>query len=116
VFEDDADYITFGGMHARGRETIASGHQQLFDTVLRGSQLILQLTNLRFLHTDIAVGQAVGGIMDSPGQTHIDPTRRSIQTVMLRKANGRWRISASQVTRIQAVEPGVNIPANHSRL
>jgi hypothetical protein len=32
----------------------------------------------------------------------------------MRKSEGRWRISASQVTRVQSVQPGVNVPASHS--
>ena len=115
VFEEDADYVTFGGTHVQGRSNIANEHQQLFDTFLRGSRVQLEITQLRFLSPDIAVAHAVGGIMDDPGQTDLDPTRRSIQTLILRKREGRWQISATQITRIQQVQPGINVPADHSR-
>lgn len=114
VFEEDADYITFGGTHARGRSIIANEHQQLFDTFLGGSRVQLDITHLRFLSPDIAVALAVGGIVDDLDQTDLDPTRRSIQTLMLRKQEGQWHISATQITRIQQVQPGVNVPADHS--
>lgn len=110
AFEDDADYITFGGMHIQGRHAIEVSHQQLFDTVLRGSRLHLDMTSLRFLGEDIAVAHAVGGILDKPGQSEVSPERRSIQTAVLRKRDGAWRIASIQVTRIQPVQPGVNVP------
>ena len=113
VFEEDADYITFGGTHTQGRQAIAGEHQQLFDTVLRGSRLRLDMTRLRFLHPDIAIAQLVGGILDEPGQAELSDVRRSIQTVVLRQGDGNWRIAASQVTRIQSLQSGINIPAHH---
>ena len=116
VFEADADYITFGGTHTQGREAIAREHQQLFDTVLRGSRLRLDMTRLRFLHPDMAIAQLVGGILDEPGQADLSDVRRSIQTVVLRKGDGGWRIAASQVTRIQSLQPGINVPAPHPNL
>jgi uncharacterized protein (TIGR02246 family) len=110
AFERDADYVTFGGMHTHGRQEIALSHQQLFDTVLRGSRLDVHMTNLRFLHPDIAIAQIVGGILDSVGQSEVSAERRSIQTAVFRKSDGVWRIAASQVTRIQSVQPGINVP------
>lgn len=38
-FTEDADFVTFGGDHLKGRPMIASLHQHLFDTVLKGSRL-----------------------------------------------------------------------------
>jgi uncharacterized protein (TIGR02246 family) len=109
-FEEDADYVTFGGMHSRGRAAIASEHQQLFDTFLRGSRLQVDVDSLRFLSPDVAVAHIVGGILDEPGQTELRPERRSIQTAVVLRRDGVWRIAASQVTRIQSVQPGVNVP------
>jgi uncharacterized protein (TIGR02246 family) len=115
AFEEHADYVTFGGTLTQGQQAIGLGHQQLFDTVLRGSRLRLQLTNLRFLHPDIAIAHIVGGILDEPGQSEVQPERQSIQTAVFRKSDGKWRIASSQVTRIQSVQPGINVPTrNHS--
>jgi uncharacterized protein (TIGR02246 family) len=109
-FEEDADYVTFGGTHSRGRSTIAAEHQQLFDTFLRGSRLQVNVHSLRFLGPDVAVAHIVGGILDEPGQTELRPERRSIQTAVVRKRDGAWHIAASQVTRIQSVQLGINVP------
>jgi uncharacterized protein (TIGR02246 family)/PPOX class probable F420-dependent enzyme len=110
VFEEDADYVTFGGAHTRGRQAIAADHQQLFDTFLRGSRVRLDITGLRFLGDDIAIVHAVGGILDTADQQEVAPERRSLQTAVMRKSEQGWRIAANQVTRIQSVQPGVNVP------
>ena len=111
LFAEDADYVTFGGMHTRGRHAIATEHQQLFDAFLRGSRLALQITNLRFLGPDTALVHAVGGILDQPDQRDVALERRSIQTAVLCRQHDTWRIVATQVTRIQTVLPGINVPA-----
>ena len=107
--------MTFGGTHTRGRHAIAAEHQDLFDTVLRGSRLQLHITQSRFLAPDIAVVHADGGILDDPHQEQVSPMRRSMQTIVLRKADGSWRIAVSQVTRMQPVHPGVNVPAQQDQ-
>jgi uncharacterized protein (TIGR02246 family) len=101
VFDDDADYVTFGGMHLKGRGAIAKQHQQLFDTALKGTRLQLRITNLRFLTPNVALTHAVGGILDEPGQTEVAPTRNSLQILVWRKRDGAWRCAALQVTRIR---------------
>ena len=114
AFEEDADYVTFGGVHTHGRQAIAIDHQQLFDTFLRGSRLQLQIEALRFLSPEIALGHIVGGILDEPGQTELRPERRSMQVAVFRKTGTTWQITSSQVTRMQPPQPGFNIPARTS--
>jgi uncharacterized protein (TIGR02246 family) len=115
VFEEDADYVTFGGMHVKGRRNIASQHQHLFDGPLKGTRLKVQVTSLRFLRPDITLLHAVGGILDAPGQKEVTPERSSIQMMVLRKRGGQWRMASNQVTRIQSVMPGVNVPQSEQR-
>ena len=38
-FAEDADYVIINGMRIKGREAIDSGHQQIFDTIYKGSVL-----------------------------------------------------------------------------
>jgi uncharacterized protein (TIGR02246 family) len=110
AFEEDAGYVTFGGMHVQGRSAIDMSHQQLFDTVLCGSRLKLRVTSLRYLSDKIALVHAIGGILDKPDQIEVSPERQSMQTAVLREHDGMWLITSMQVTRVQPVQPGVNVP------
>jgi uncharacterized protein (TIGR02246 family) len=48
-FTDDADFIAFEGTHLKGRREIASFHQQIFDTVVKGTRLQGEVKFVRFL-------------------------------------------------------------------
>jgi uncharacterized protein (TIGR02246 family) len=102
-FAEDGDLVGFDGMHLRGRQEIASFHQQLFDTFVKGSRLVGKIRNVRFLTPDVAIMHAVGGtIMD--GQTDIEPERNSVHTLVAMKGNdGKWRLAAFQNTRAQYI-------------
>jgi hypothetical protein len=49
------------GTAFKGRQEIVSFHQPLFDTWLKGTRLIGEVTGVQFLTTDIAVMHAIGG-------------------------------------------------------
>lgn len=102
-FAEDSDLVGFDGMHLRGRQEIASFHQQLFDTFVKGSRLVGKIRNVRFLTPDVAIMHAVGGtIMD--GQIDIEPERNSVHTLVAMKGNdGKWRLAAFQNTRAQYI-------------
>lgn len=99
-FTNDADYIVFDGTHLKGREAIAAVHRQLF-TFMKGSSLKGQITEIRFLSPDIALVYATGAIL-LPGDTEIQPDRKSIQTMVATKQNDHWLFTAFQNTRITA--------------
>ena len=97
-FEENSDLVGFDGTHLKGRKEIASFQQQLFDTFLKGSRLVGKVRSVRFLTSDIAVMHAVGGTV-MPGQTDLEPERNSVQTLVVVRRNGEWRLSAFQNTR-----------------
>jgi uncharacterized protein (TIGR02246 family) len=101
-FDEDADYIVFNGVHLKGRQQIAAVHQQLFDTVLKGTRLGDGNTTrtLRFLSADVALVHTMGSLR-RPGQDDLSPEQNSIQTFVLVKRGERWSIAAFQNTRIQ---------------
>ena len=102
-FTEDADYVTFGGDHLQGRPAIAAAHQRLFDNA-KGSKLQTQVTRVRPLSPGVVVAHGTGGVL-WPGQTDLAAERRSIQTYVVVRRDGRWRIAAFQNTRIQS-DPG----------
>jgi uncharacterized protein (TIGR02246 family) len=61
VFTDDGGLVGFDGTHLQGRQEIGPFHQRLFDRWLKGSRLVGQVTDLRFLGPEVAVLHAVGG-------------------------------------------------------
>jgi uncharacterized protein (TIGR02246 family) len=99
-FAEDGDLIGFDGTHLKGRREIAQFHQGLFETYLKGSRLVGQVTSSRFLSPNAALIHAVGGTV-MRGKSAPSPERDSIQTLVLRKHNGEWRIAAFQNTRVR---------------
>ena len=102
-FADDSDLVGFDGTHLKGRQQIASFHQQLLDTYVKGSRLVGKIRNVRFLTPDVAIMHAVGGTI-MKGQTDIEPERNSIHTIVFKKVNGdKWYVAAFQNTRAQYI-------------
>ena len=97
LFTDDADYVAFDGSRTVGREAIASSHQRLFDTWLKGTRLVGQVEGVRFLAPDVALVLATGATL-MPGKNR--PVRPSIQTLVAVKRDGDWRFAAFHNTRV----------------
>jgi uncharacterized protein (TIGR02246 family) len=104
VFTEDGDLVAFDGTHFKGRQQIAPFHQQLFDKWLKGSRLVGQVKDVRFLSPDIALMHAVGGTV-MRGKSEPSPERDSIQTlVAIRKEGDQWRLAAFQNTRLHPID------------
>jgi len=106
VFTDDGGLVGFDGTHLQGRQAIGPFHQRLFDKWLKGSRLVGQVTDLRFLGPEVAVLHAVGGTVLA-GRHRPAPERDSIQTpVAVRQPGGDWRLAAFQNTRLRVMGAG----------
>jgi len=101
-FADDGDLIAFDGTHFQGREEIVPFHQRLFDTHLKGTRLVGQVTSIRFLGPDVALMHARGGTI-MRGKSAPAPERDSIQTLVASRSGGGWRLSAFQNTRVRPI-------------
>jgi uncharacterized protein (TIGR02246 family) len=88
-FTVDADFIAFDGTRFRGRRVIASSHQPLFNSWLKGSRLTGEVTSLRFLTPEVALMHALGGTI-MPGKSAPSPERDSIQTLVVVKHDEAW--------------------------
>ncbi|WP_314588835.1 SgcJ/EcaC family oxidoreductase [Paenibacillus terrigena] len=101
-FSEDADYVTFSGEHLKGRQAIDTVHQKLWHGVLRGSKLINQDTDmsLRFITPELAIAHATGVVQL---RFHKTPpkARQSINTNVLVKINGEWKVAAFHNCRIK---------------
>ena len=104
VFTEDGDLVGFDGTHFKGRQQIAPFHQQLFDKWLKGSRLVGEVKDVRFLSPDVVLMHAVGGTV-MRGKSEPVPERDSIQTlVATRQEDGEWRLAAFQNTRLHPMD------------
>jgi uncharacterized protein (TIGR02246 family) len=107
VFTKDGDLVAFDGNHFHGRAEIAHFHQELFDKWMKGSRLVGQVKDVRFLSPEIAVMHAVGGTV-LRGKSQPAPERDSIQTLVAVQEAGEWRVAAFQNTRLRPVGKSVH--------
>ena len=96
-FAEDADYVVINGMHIKGREAIAAGHQQIFDTIYKDTTLALEVKQIRFLRPDVAVVH-VSGHRNGPGKE----LHGGMLTLVMTKEQQGWTIAAFQNTAVAA--------------
>jgi uncharacterized protein (TIGR02246 family) len=92
-FTEDADFVAFEGTHLKGRRQITAFHQQIFDTVVKGSRLEGEVKFVRFLTSELAVMHAVARVT-LPGRTVPSPGRDSMQLFVAALRDGQWRLEA----------------------
>jgi uncharacterized protein (TIGR02246 family) len=104
-FSDDALFIGFDGSVMRGRQQIAATHQEVFDRWMKGTRLVEDRTDVRFVDPDVAIVHTLGGTVPR-GKSQPTPERDSIQTlVAVRDARG-WSFVSFQNTRIRPIGAG----------
>jgi uncharacterized protein (TIGR02246 family) len=104
-FSDDAVFIGFDGSVMRGREQIASSHQEVFDRWMKGTRLVEEGTEVRFVARDVAIVHALGGTL-MRGKSEPAPERESIQTLVAVRHAGGWSFASFQNTRIRPIGAG----------
>lgn len=108
-FTEDADYVSFDGNRAVGRQASAHEHDLLFRGVLKGSALVGDIQSIRYITPDVAIVHATGSVL-MPWRSKLPKKRLSLQTIIaLRTAEG-WRFTAFHNTRVRPV----TIPAPSS--
>jgi uncharacterized protein (TIGR02246 family) len=104
-FRDDAVFIGFDGSVMRGREQIASTHQEVFDRWMKGTRLVEEGTEVRFVARDVAIVHTLGGTL-MRGKSEPAPERESIQTLVAVRDAGSWSFASFQNTRIRPIGAG----------
>ncbi|MGO1049557.1 SgcJ/EcaC family oxidoreductase [Crossiella sp. CA198] len=105
-FTEDVDYVTFHGLHIRGRAELEAGHAKLFAGPLKGVKLGGGSAGaappaVKYLSPEVAVVVNSGG-STLPEANAPAPERDSVTTAVVVRTGGDWLISAFQVTRRQA--------------
>lgn len=106
LFTPDADYVAFDGVNQKGRAAIVAGHQPLFSRWLKGSRLVGEATDIRFLAPDVALLHVTGNTVLA-GKSSPTPERASTQTMVAVKREGEWRFTAFHNTRLRPIGAGV---------
>jgi uncharacterized protein (TIGR02246 family) len=91
-FAENSDYITFNGMHPRGRAENAELHSVLFRGVLKDSKLLAEIESLELLASGVALVHTTGS-----------GRKTSYQTYVLVKSGADWLIRSFQNTRVQPI-------------
>ena len=66
-FAADADFTNVMGLRARGRETIARGHDEIFATLFKDTTLSAVVEQVRFLRADVAVAEVTFTLRKNDG-------------------------------------------------
>ena len=101
VYATDGILVAGDGTVTRGIDGIASYHDAQFVEFLKGTTLQVEVVDVRLLGPDIAMMQTTGGILWK-GQTGFAPGNKGIQTFVVARENGVWRVKHFQNTRIRA--------------
>jgi uncharacterized protein (TIGR02246 family) len=99
-FAENSDYVVVNGMHIKGRAANAAGHQRIFDTIYKNSNLTLDVERIRFLRADVAVVHVLATLKFTANETA--RTTNGKITMVMTKNNGKWEIEAFQNTEISA--------------
>lgn len=97
-FAEDADYVIINGMRIKGRAAINSGHQQIFDTIYKGSVLTGSVQSVRFIRDDIAVAHVEWHLKYRRGDAPRE--HKAICSMVLTKQNNQWSIMSFHNTEI----------------
>jgi len=95
-FTQDADFTTWFGLRLTGRDSIASGHQEIFDTFYADTVYDLKVESLRFLNDDVALVALVGSVVGSGEQEPSVP--QTVPLAVMVKSGAGWKVAAFQNT------------------
>jgi uncharacterized protein (TIGR02246 family) len=101
-FTDDCDYVAFDGTRFHGPAEPATHLTRLFDTVLKDSRLEGEVESVRFVTPEVAVVHWTGSVA-YPWRQRVRRRRRSRQTLVVVRQEGRWQATAFQNTRVRPV-------------
>ncbi len=106
-FATDADFVNIRGEYHTGQAAIAAGHQQVLDTIYKGSQVAYHLKRARYLANGAVVAQVEAQLHVPAGPVAGD--HQAMYTMVLAVTSpGIWQVVALQNTLVteQPMGPG----------
>ena len=101
VFTDDADFIDIRGSHHHGRNEIGHGHQAIFDTIYKGSNVRYSVVSATPVG-DHAVLGIIAATLDAPGGPLQGVHESRISVVVVNDAATGWRVRSFHNTLVVA--------------
>ena len=101
-FAEDADYIIINGMLLKGREAIGQQHQRIFDTVYKDTKLKIEIRQIRFLRSDVAIIHTKANVVKKDDA--FPAVAGAFPSLVLSKDGGKWQIVAFQNTANAEIE------------
>lgn len=102
-FAEDADFVNIFGMHAKGKQAIADGHNMIFRTVYAGSVLSCRIKQTRMIADEVALVH-MGSRLRVP-QGPLAGEMNSVPSAVLKRNGAEWKIVAFQNTLVQSPPP-----------
>jgi uncharacterized protein (TIGR02246 family) len=84
---------TLPGAYLPGRQAVREVMATLFDGDLKGSRAVHEVRDIRFIAGDVAVVTSQGAVLLA-GQAEPDPVSRALETWVLSRQDGTWRVQA----------------------
>jgi uncharacterized protein (TIGR02246 family) len=91
-FAADADFTNVMGLHARGRDVIARGHDEIFATIFKGTTLTATVEGIRFLRPDVATVSVALALRQKDGMPW-GPFPRTLAGLVAVRDGESWSIA-----------------------
>lgn len=92
VFTQSADFTAITGLHARGKEMIARGHDEILATIYRGTKLSSEIELIDFLRPDLALVN-VKFVLRRGGENFFPGVPHTSCGIVALRSDGAWRIA-----------------------
>jgi len=96
LFTEHGNVVGFDGSQVNGRGEIGTHLRQIF-AHHHTPAYVGKVREIRMLTSDVAVLRAVAGMVPS-GQADVNPALNSIQTLVMTRQEGDWRVELFQTT------------------
>jgi len=109
LFAEDANFIHIYGGQLDGRAAIEAAHQDIFNTIYRGSHASFMLRGIRFLRPDTAVVFARAHVKFTENNQMREIETRP--TLIVVKKQAKWQIVVFQNTKISEIPTAAQVAA-----
>jgi uncharacterized protein (TIGR02246 family) len=97
-FTEDSDLTVWNGMYLTGRKANEKGHQQIFDTFYKGTEIRVKVRKIHFLSDDVATVH-LQSKMYRDGK-RVEDVPEVVPLMVLQKKDSKWLIAVFQNTPI----------------
>lgn len=111
-FTEDADQTVWTGRYLKGRSAIREGHQQIFDTIYKDTEMEKKVKAMRFITPDVCLVHLESEIVGPESSLGSAMQARPL-LVLKRQEDDRWLIETMHNTPvvIDGVIQGLRAPA-----